>query len=261
VQQTIQLADDLNLDQRGLLGASFELGHELVDKVSDLDHLVLKSNTTSLEDQRQVRLDRLEAKSLKDSSQVSCLDRVVVGVVVDLHRLVEGLTGLLEALSDLGIDLLLNELVQRVAPLSYVGVHLGDEFIVRDSAVGASCDQTHQVVDLVVGDSDFKRCEALSHLLLRQHTVAIDVEKLEGLLKVKVLDVECRCDLVQSSVEPNHPQVVGFELSAESRQVNFTDALRVCDPPQDSLVLHSKRQVQLVDEVFELLDRDYVLLL
>lgn len=208
-----------------------------------------------------MRLDRLEAKSLEDTGQVSCLNRVVVVVVVDLHRLVEGLSGLLEALSNLGIDLFLNEIVQRVAPLSDVGVHLGDEFIVRYSAVGASCDQTHKVVNLVVGDTDFKRCEALSHLLLRQHTVAIDVEKLEGLLEVEVLDVECCCNLVQSSVEPDHPQVVGFELSAESRQVNFTYALRVCDPPQDSLVLNCQRQVQLVDEVFKLLDRDDVLFL
>ena len=85
--------------------------------------------------------------------------------------------------------------------MAEVRVHLQDEVIVGDRAVRTSGHRPHQLVDLVVVESNVQRGEAKAELLGADDTITVSVEHGKGLLQVEVVDVESRGHLVQHLVQ------------------------------------------------------------
>ena len=52
---------------------------------------------------------------------------------------------------------------------------------------------------------------------------------------------------------------MSLESLAEVMQINLTDALRISNSPQNSLVLHSQRKIERIDKLLELTDCDEIL--
>jgi len=146
-----------------------------------------------------------------------------------------------DTVSDLLENFILDQVGQVRSAVADVGVHPRNKIVVGDLAIGRGRDQAHQVVNFVILDSDLKSSESVPQLLLRDDAVTVYIEKLEGFLKVEILDVERSSYLVQSLVQPNSPQILSLKLSAEGLQVHFANTVRVRDPPQDPLVLNRQR--------------------
>lgn len=89
--------------------------------------------------------------------------------------------------------------------MSDIGIHLHDEVIVADRVVFLRGHRAHQVVNLIVVEPNLERIKSKPKLLLIDEAVSVAVKHCEGLLQVKVVDVECRGDLVQHFVQPLLP--------------------------------------------------------
>lgn len=90
-------------------------------------------------------------------------------------------------------DGLVNIIIEQASSVPYICIHLCDKVIIADLATWMRAHRSHQVVDLIVANSDFERVEAQAELLTANESITVAVKDLEGLLKVEVLDVERRC--------------------------------------------------------------------
>ena len=182
-------------------------------------------------------------------------DRASVIQIIRLQAIVQRFTLVCQAIVQLLEDGFVHSFLDRSAPVSSDAlVHLLDEVVIGDHAILSRGHHSHEVVDLIVAKTNLERVEAEPELLPTDHAVTISVEHREGLLEVKVLNVECSSNLVQCLVETLLPQIYCFELVAEICQIHLADALRICDSAQYSVVLHGEGQVQRVDHLFEELD-------
>lgn len=196
-------------------------------------------------------LNWLKSKSLKHSSQISSLDLALACGVVNAHRFEKWLARVQDTVSNLFENLIFDQVGKTTTAVSDVGVHFRNEVIIGDLAVLGCGDKPHEVVDLIVFNTDFERSKTLPELFLRYNTISVNIKQLEGFLQVEILNVESSCNLVEGLVKPDHPEVLGLEPSTEVLKFNFSNAIRVSNSPQDPLVLNSQRQIEFIDEFLE----------
>ncbi len=76
--------------------------------------------------------------------------------------------------------------------MSDIGVHFSNEVIIGDLTIRGRRNQPHQIVDLIVLNTDFQCSESLSQLLLRYDAITVDIKELKCLFEIEVLYVK-RC--------------------------------------------------------------------
>lgn len=145
---------------------------------------------------------------------------------------------MLDAFIYLAENLIFNQMIQRISSFTNVNIHSSYEIIVAYFAIGSHCEKSHQIMDFVIFNADFQRCESLSEFLFCDNAVTIDIKQLEGLFQIELLNVKCGSNSIQSLIQSQVTQISCFEPTAEQSQLNSADTRWIGNSSKDSLILH-----------------------
>ena len=258
MKNTHQFVYCLDSKRVWLFSTCADLSQELVTELCDLNHFVTQLDARSFQNQWQVDLNWLKTESFEDSAYVSRLDDVLARCVVILHRLIERLAWLIKSVRDLAENLIFYILLQLVFPLTNVGVKSHNELVVAYLLFRIGTNQINQVLNLIVTDSDFQSSKPLTQFFSGKKTISVSIEKLESFFQAEILDIECSGNLVQSFIQSDHFEILCLKLLTEWLEVNFANALWVCDSAKNSLILNCKWQIQSAYKLLKKLDRDQI---
>ena len=127
--------------------------------------------------------------------------------VVRLQRVIQGLILILQAVVDLLEDCIIYALLKQMLTTADSPVHLGDEVVIGNLAILSRGHHPHQVVYLIVSESNFKRVKSCPELCPVYKPIAIDIKHCKRLLKIKVLQEEGCCNLIKSLVKTDCPEI------------------------------------------------------